>query len=130
MSNTITLKTIQIFHVIIIAYFVFAPYIRWEVDVPLSQVAPKKYSSLYGKLTLMDGFYIISVVSLITHWMLNSDMCFLTELERIVRGNDTSRNSFLKRLIRPLYIISDKNIKDLSYFVLSFNIAYLLFSRR
>lgn len=128
--NQFASKTIGVLHIIIIAYFVIGPYVKWNVDLPLRQIVPTKLPSALNGLTLMDSLYIISAISLITHWLLNSDVCMLTELESVFRGTGASKDSFLKRLIQPIYIIDDKHIKHLSYSVLLFNVGYLLFSRR
>ena len=60
----------------------------------------------------LDILHITVVISLIIHWWMNNDACFLTLLESWVR-QVPSTSSFMHKLISPVYKISDHELSIL-----------------
>jgi hypothetical protein len=58
-----------------------------------------------SNMILILMIHFVSVISLITHWKMNSNMCFLTLLEGYIRGTPR-QNTFMYSVIAPVYNIS------------------------
>jgi len=56
--------------------------------------------------------HVSSVMTLVVHWMLNNDGCFLTLVESRLRGIDDTE-SFMHRIVSPVYKIDDLELKSL-----------------
>jgi len=122
---TVSAHVIQTIHVIVIALVIAGPYIRTDGDPLIRNQWLARLGFRHG-IFLSDILYVVSGIGLMLHWAMNSDVCVLTQLEGLVRGAQ-STDSFLKRLIRPIYIITDRNLKHLSYAVVLTNLTYIFF---
>lgn len=79
-----------------------------------------------------DLLHMTVALSLLVHWQLSNDACFLTFLEAYVRGIPHS-SSFMHRLVSPVYIINDKTLSQASYIVTiigAISSAYKLWTKR
>ena len=48
---------------------------------------------------------------LMLHWVTSSDGCALTMLEKRLRGLDTDAESFVHKIVAPIYVIDDAVLK-------------------
>ena len=60
--------------------------------------------------------HCVMVASLLIHWLLNEDACFLTFLESSLRGIPTT-SSFMHQLVNPIYKIEDADVKKFLMFM-------------
>lgn len=121
-SATIAIQSI---HILVIAFFVTGPYLSFKPDLHIQHPLIHRLGFNQG-ITPTDLLYIASSVGLLLHWMMNSDICILTQVEALLRGKK-AEDSFLKRLIRPIYIITDQNLKRASYAIILGNLFYIFF---
>lgn len=91
---------IRLIHYAIILFVALAPHISDNPDVLLIHVA--------GSITLM------------AHWLMNSDICSLTVLESSLRGIPM-QESFMHKIVSPIYDISDETLSKVSWIVTLFN---------
>lgn len=49
------------------------------------------------------------------HWILNDDTCFLTLVEKRVRGLQDNTDSFMHQLVSPVYAIRDADMRAWSW---------------
>ena len=71
---------------------------------------------IYAPFSGIDEFLVmhaITVPFLIAHWLTSADGCFLTLLEKRVRGLDSDDKSFIYKIVRPLYVIDDASLRTL-----------------
>lgn len=83
---------------------------------------------LFGILSndpLILLFYLCTLVSLQLHWFMNNDICCLTITERILTGRSNDE-SFMHRLVSPVYKIPDKQLAWVSKVVVCFMIILTL----
>ena len=113
--NLISLLIIVI-HIIFIIYVIIGPHLHLFIDNNFFKVY-KKNKILKIMYHIM---YITVSINLILHWKLNNDACFLTFMECYLRGVE-SNQSFIGRIISPIYNITDTQILNLSYFILIIN---------
>jgi hypothetical protein len=94
MKNEIILANIvRLIHMGIIGFVVVCPFLKkrnWMVDV----------------------LHVVSVITLLAHWYLDEDTCFLTFLESMLRGIPTNQ-SFMYSIVSPIYKISDESLKSI-----------------
>jgi hypothetical protein len=90
---------IWILHMLLIAFVVLVPFVttKWPI------------------LTL----HLATVVTLMIHWILDQDACFLTFLESILRGIQHNQ-SFVHQVVSPVYKIQDENIKRIVWYATPF----------
>jgi len=62
------------------------------------------------------SIHVTFAASLMFHWYLNEDACFLTLLECSLRGIPM-RNSFMHSIVNPVYKIQDKELRTISHLV-------------
>jgi hypothetical protein len=71
-------------------------------------------------------------MSLLVHWKLNDDTCFLTVVESSVRGVE-KKQSFMHSMMSPVYKIQDEDLKRISLavvpFLMAFSIIQLVLSK-
>lgn len=91
---------IQILHIIIIIGFLYGPFLK----------------SLFSML-----IYLLLLIGLISHWILNNNACLLSQLEAKYRNIPTS-DSFIYRLLTPMF---ELNHSQFSYFI--YLITFILF---
>ena len=93
MINTIIANIICLLHIVFIIFMVVAPLTR----------------SPYLWI-----LHIASSLSLLIHWTAGNDTCFLTLTECFFRGVDKTE-SFVHRIVNPVYSIDDKDLSVLCY---------------
>jgi hypothetical protein len=49
------------------------------------------------------------------HWALSDDTCFLTLVEKRLRGLQDNSESFMHRLVSPIYNIRDADVRTMSW---------------
>ena len=116
----ILIVIIKIFHILITGYVIFGPYLI-KYFVP-----ENKSNETKNLINLYYLLYFVFSISLIVHWVANNDICCLSLFENILTGKETSE-TFTGRIISPFYIISNKDIKFLSYSVLLVNNLYIAY---
>jgi hypothetical protein len=52
---------------------------------------------------------------LMLHWVTSSDGCALTLLEKRLRGLDTDAESFVHKIVAPIYVIDDAVLKRIVF---------------
>jgi len=99
MSEVLAL-IIRLIHYAIILFIVLVPHVSENPDVLLIHIA--------GSVTLM------------AHWLMNSNICSLTVLESSLRGIPM-HESFMHKIVSPIYDISDETLCNVSWIVTLFN---------
>ena len=82
-------QLIQFIHLLIMLYIIIAPFT----------------SSCYHLI-----LHSIIVPFLILHWKTNNDMCILTLIEQWMTGKEDSGETFVGRIVKPVYTITNKDI--------------------
>lgn len=68
----------------------------------------------YAPFSGIDEFVVMHAVVvpfLFLHWWTNADGCALTVLEKYVRGLERDSESFVHRIVAPIYVIDDAALK-------------------
>lgn len=74
---------------------------------------------LIAPFTNTPGYLILHItlsISLLTHWVGNSDICSLSLLESKLRGNAYSE-TFMHQIVAPVYKINETSLSKISYIV-------------
>ena len=61
---------------------------------------------------LLLFIHILFSILLLLHWYIQSDICFLTYVEAIIRGEDV-KQGFIYKIISPFYNISELKVKNM-----------------
>jgi hypothetical protein len=87
---------IRILHICLIAFVICVPFmkIQWPIAV----------------------LHLTTVLSLLAHWYVDKDTCFLTILETVFLGS-TPNTSFMHQLVSPVYKIQDADLKKLVWYI-------------
>jgi hypothetical protein len=93
MINTIIANIICLLHIIFIIFMAVAP---------------------FTKSPYLWILHIASSLSLLIHWTAGNDICFLTLTECFFRGVE-KKESFIHRIVNPIYSIDDKDLSALCY---------------
>lgn len=75
---------------------------------------------IYAPFSGVDEFvmmHAIVVPFLYLHWYSNSDGCALTLLEKYVRGLEHDSESFIHKIVAPIYVIDDASLKKLVFWI-------------
>lgn len=70
--------------------------------------------------------YLVTLLSLKMHWWMNNDICALTLLEKQLTGA-TNRESFIHRLVSPVYVIKDSQLAIISSLVVNILLIMTLY---
>ena len=97
---------IQLIHVLIVFYFVITPFIT------------------NNKQRLLE--YIVLTTFLIFHWITNNDTCALTQIESFIT-NKHENETFIGKIIKPVYNISDLEIYIVMLLLLLFSLYKFYF---
>jgi len=84
---------VRLIHIAIVIFIVASPFMKkrnWMIDV----------------------LHVVSVITLVAHWYMDEDTCFLTFLESTLRGIPV-QESFVYSIVSPVYKISDEEIKSM-----------------
>lgn len=60
--------------------------------------------------------HLATIASLMTHWAVEQDTCFLTLVESITRGIHPE-HSFVHQIVSPVYRIKDDEIKGMVWWI-------------
>lgn len=60
--------------------------------------------------------HITSSIGMMFHWYLNSDVCFLTQVESYLRGIPSDK-SFFYHLVSPIYVIADQKLRKIVWII-------------
>ena len=71
-------------------------------------------------------YYVFILFFIMFHWYLNDDTCILTIIESRLRGKK-DRDTFMGKLIKPIYNISGKEIRYLAIFLFLFALIKIRF---
>lgn len=97
-TTTLAASTIFVLHLSIILFIVITPFyprVSWLIRI----------------------LHFVVGCSLLLHWCLNDATCVLTILESRLRGINESE-SFMHRLVSPVYMVSDEKLRLLSIYSL------------
>jgi hypothetical protein len=86
---------VSIFHIIVILFVLFGPFI-------------------FRNSPLILLLHIVFSISLLLHWYANDDTCCLTELETYLSGEDRV-GTFSYQFISPMYKVSEKDWSTICY---------------
>jgi len=70
--------------------------------------------------------YLFTLISLQLHWFMNNDICFLTLVERVLTGR-SNEESFMHRIVSPIYKIPDRQLAIISKIAVYILIAATLY---
>ncbi len=88
------LLLVQLIHALVLAWAIISPFSKWK----------------YLRLT-----YVIFAPFLMLHWLLNNDTCALTALECTLRGLDDCSDTFIHKVVSPIYKISDSTARTVAW---------------
>jgi len=74
-------------------------------------------------------YYCFIVFFIMLHWHYNNDTCVLTLIEAKLRGKKDN-DTFMGRLIKPIYNISSKEIQYITLFLFTFAFLKIRFWER
>ena len=100
------MNIIAIIHFIYIVLFVIVPFITNK--------------------PLYLAMHIVFGIGMVFHWIMNSDICFLTWLEHKL-FNVPINKTFMDRLVGAVYRISDKQVQYATYFLFIFFFFFFIF---
>lgn len=86
-------NVVRLIHLAIVVFIVVSPFLKkrnWMIDI----------------------LHVVSVITLVAHWYMDEDTCFLTYLESAIRGIPV-QESFVYSIVSPVYKISDEEVKSL-----------------
>ncbi len=117
---------IRLIHVAFIIYIVVSPY--WYQSV--SDDSSDFFLRYFG-YDSHEVIYLAFCASLLIHWYLQSDACFLTKVEEFVSGRKYG-HGFIQRLVSPIYNIPKQGdlINFLSYAIVVANAMHVLYYNR
>lgn len=73
---------------------------------------------VYAPFSGNDRFLVLHAMVcplLILHWLTSSTGCALTLLEKHVRGLDDDNESFIHKIVAPIYVIDDSDLKKVVF---------------
>jgi hypothetical protein len=109
MKNIFLANMIYIFHILVILFVLFAPLLN------------------YTNILIL---HITFCISLLVHWLANSNECSLSRMESYFRGIDNTC-TFSHQFIAPIYDISQTNWDTVCYLIVFLTLSislYRLFS--
>lgn len=71
-------------------------------------------------------FYIMISLFTMLHWIVSNDTCALTLMEQFLTGRK-SDDTFIGKIVKPIYNISNKQITAIAIFLLIIAIVKLIF---
>ena len=74
------------------------------------------------------ALYVLTIPFLWVHWACNDDTCALTLLERKLRGLEGNDESFVHRIVSPVYKIRDEHASQVAW-VASVGLWLVAFAR-
>lgn len=98
-------KFIQFIHLLLCIFILLGPFLIKEKELLI--------------------LYILIVSFVIFHWILSSDVCALTLLEQWVTGK-TSDETFVGRLVKPIYNITNRHIMIITVALLLISIIRMM----
>jgi len=101
MKNECIANNIWTLHILLLICSTFVPFLKF-VKWPILVI------------------HFTSVISLLIHWSLNNDACFLTIVECALRNlneKECKLDSFMHQLVSPIYKISNEQLKPLIFWV-------------
>jgi hypothetical protein len=99
---------IKLFHLLIISFVLFTPFLTSN---PLI-------------LLLHISFCFLLMI----HWICNDDSCFLTFLEKKIRGLENNQQTFLSSIFNSIYIIKDYSFNKLIWLSTIFLTFYSIYN--
>lgn len=89
--------------------FLHYVFIAYVVAIPLFSSSPH-----------LLGLHILILLSLLTHWYMNNDVCFLTMLEHRFFPREGARKEdlFFQRLVGPVYNVQHRDVHILTLVIL------------
>lgn len=97
MQSIVVANCIRMLHLLLVLFVVAVPFIR-------------------GARWPLLLIHFMTVLTLMVHWLLHEDTCFLTLVESTWRGVPLEY-SFMYRLVSPIYKIEDADLKQLVMYV-------------
>ena len=96
-GHTVAANFIWTLHVVLVLFVALTPFL----------------ASSTGSTSDLLVLHAIVCPFLILHWLTSTDGCVLTLLETRLRGLETVSESFMHRLVKPIYVIDDAALRYL-----------------
>lgn len=106
---------VKLIHIAFIIYLLMYPFTN--VDT---------YCKTAVEETLFHLLYLMVCVSLLVHWFLNDDTCFLTLVESKLRGKPIS-DGFIYSIVSPVYKFPQRHLTEISYALVLINMIIVSF---
>jgi hypothetical protein len=87
-------RIIQMIHLGFIAWMIYAPFSGIDEHILM---------------------HAIICPFLMLHWIVNSNGCFLTMVEKHLRGLECDDESFIHKIVAPIYVIDDATLKPMVF---------------
>lgn len=94
--NTVLAYLIRFLHIALILFMCLVPFVSSD--------------------PVLMATHMTASFGMMFHWLLNSDVCFLTEVESYLRGIP-HKTSFFYHLVSPVYVIPDQKLKQLVWVI-------------
>jgi len=69
----------------------------------------------FSKDFIILRFHQIILLFLSFHWLINNDKCVLTEIEKIISGKKKNNETFIGKIVGPVYKITNFQIKLIAF---------------
>jgi hypothetical protein len=108
----------------IVANFIFCIHLLFILFIILTPL-------LLGKYLLILIIHVLTIITMIIHWVFNSDACSLTLIESYFR-NIPDTSTFCWRLVSPVYKISESDLSIVVWVITLFSLGlsiYIILNR-
>lgn len=112
-KNLLAIYIVKLIHFFFLIYIITYPFINAQ-----------SFCNRDIEVTLFHVLYLTTCVSLLVHWYLNDDTCFLTLLEAKLRGKKISEG-FIYQIVSPVYKFPSKHLTELSYTLIIVNFVII-----
>ena len=67
--------------------------------------------------------YLLTLLSMVIHWITNDNKCSITEMERIITGTD---DTYTKKVLEPFFTLNNSQCAWIGYGVVVVNGLYAI----
>ena len=67
--------------------------------------------------------YLLTLLSLVIHWVTNDNKCCITEMERLLTGTD---DTYTKKVLDPFFTLNNSQCAWIGYWVVIVNGLYAI----
>lgn len=125
-TNSTAVALVRVIHLALIAYVLFYPFVGTIMVTHVTGTGLADNNTIFiarrNLHVLLEILYLVSCVSLLSHWYWNDDTCILTMLEARLRGQKVNEG-FIYSIISPVYKFPKNTFRRFTQFAILFNMA-------